>query len=135
MTEKVMNEKAYRILFYVSLGVALLFAGAGVFVSVRYASAERELGRTRAELERIRTELSNATDQQRELTESLAECAELCSDTERILSMAVNTVAGLREQLRAIRKNYEAMEACLRNYRGGDSPYNSDTGNSGVTAE
>lgn len=135
MTEKVMNEKAYRILFYVSLGVALLFAGAGVFVSVRYASAERELGRTGAELERIRTELSNAADQQRELTESLAECAELCSDTERILSMAVNTVAGLREQLHAIRKNYEAMEACLRNYRGGDSPYNSDTGNSGVTAE
>ena len=122
-----MNEKIYRVLFFVTLLSTLLFAGASVFLSYQCTTAERELGHARAELERIRTELSNATDQQRELTESLAECAELCSDTERILSVAVTSVQGLREQLHAVRENYEAMEACLRNYSGGSSSNDSST--------
>ena len=122
-----MNEKIYRVLFFVTLLFTLLFAGASVFLSYQCTTAERELGHARAELERIRTELSNATDQQRELTESLAECAELCSDTERILSVAVTSVQGLREQLHAVRENYEAMEACLRNYSGGSSSNDSST--------
>ena len=122
-----MNEKSYRVLFFVTLLFTLFFAGASVFLSYQCTTAERELGHARAELERVRTELSNATDQQRELTESLAECAELCSDTERILSVAVTSVQGLREQLHAVRENYEAMEACLRNYRSSSSTDNSST--------
>ena len=122
-----MNEKIYRVLFFVTLLFTLLFAGASVFLSYQCTTAERELGHARAELERVRTELSIATDQQRELTESLAECAELCSDTERILSVAVTSVQGLREQLHAVRENYEAMEACLRNHRSSSGTYNSST--------
>ena len=122
-----MNEKIYRVLFFVTLLFTLLFAGASVFLSYQCTTAERELGHARAELERVRTELSNATDQQRELTESLAECAELCSDTERILSVAVTSVQGLREQLHAVRENYEAMEACLRNHRSSSGTNNSST--------
>lgn len=125
-----MNEKIYRVLFFVALVFALLFAGASIFLSYRNTVTERELGNARAELERLRTELSNATDQQRELTESLAECAELCSDTERVLSEAVTSVQGLREQIHAIRIQFEKMETCLRNYRSGNSADNNSIGNS-----
>jgi septal ring factor EnvC (AmiA/AmiB activator) len=123
-----MNEKIYRVLFFVVLGFSLLFAGASVFVSVRNANTERELGAVRAELERVRTELANASNQQQHLEEGLNECARICEDTEKLLNQSVATISGLREQIRAIRTSYEAMEACLRNYRSGDGSSDCDTG-------
>ena len=125
-----MNEKIYRVLFFVTLVFALLFAGAGVFVSVRYASAERELGIARSELERLRTELDNAQNKQSAITSDLERIAEISSDTERVLSEAVTSVQGLREQIHAIRIQFEKMETCLRNYRSGNSADNNSTGSS-----
>jgi septal ring factor EnvC (AmiA/AmiB activator) len=124
-----MNEKIWRVLFFVLLGFSLLFAGASVVATVRCITAERELGECRAELERVRTELANASNQQQHLEEGLNECARICEDTEKLLNQSVATVSGLREQIRAIRTSYEAMEACLRNYRSGNSTRNCDTGN------
>ena len=127
-----MNEKIYRILFFVVFGFALLFAGATVATSVRCINAERELGAVRAELERLRTELANAENKQSAITSDLERIAEISSDTERVLSEAVTSVQGLREQIHAIRTQFEKMETCLRNYRSGDgsSDYNSSNNSS-----
>lgn len=124
-----MNEKIYRVLFFVFLFFALLFAGASVYLSVRYANTERELGTVRAELERVRTELNNAENKQSAITSDLERIAEISSDTERVLSEAVTSVQGLREQIHAIRIQFEKMEACLRNYRSNDGSSDCDTGN------
>lgn len=124
-----MNEKIYRVLFFTTLVFALLFAGAGIFLSYRNTVAERELGIARAELERLRTELNNAQNKQSAITSDLERIAEISSDTERVLSEAVTSVQGLREQIHAIRIQFEKMETCLRNYRSGNSSSNCDTGN------
>jgi septal ring factor EnvC (AmiA/AmiB activator) len=123
-----MNEKVWRVLFFVMLGFSLLFAGASVFVSVRCTNTERELGKCRAELGRIRTELANATNQQQHLEEGLNECARICEDTDKLLNQSVATVSGLREQIRAIRTSYEAMETCLRNYHSSNGSNDNNTG-------
>ena len=124
-----MNEKIYRVLFFVFLFFALLFAGASVFVSVRYANAESELGTVRAELERVRAELANATDQQREFENAITECETIANDTTQLLDQSITSIQGLREQIHAIRIQFEKMETCLRNYRSGNSASNCDTGN------
>lgn len=124
-----MNEKIYRVLFFVFLFFALLFAGASVFVSVRYANAERELGAVRAELERVRAELAKATDQQRELESAITECETIANDTTQLLDKSITTVQGLREQIRAIRTQFEKMETCLRNYRSSNGSNDCGTGN------
>lgn len=125
-----MNEKIYRVLFFVTLVFALLFAGASIFLSYRNTVTERELGNARAELERLRTELDNAENKQSAITSDLERIAEISSDTERVLSEAVTSVQGLREQIHAIRIQFEKMETCLRNYRSGNSADNNSTGNS-----
>lgn len=125
-----MNEKIYRVLFFVTLVFALLFAGASVYLSIRCANTERELGNARAELERLRTELDNAQNKQSAITSDLERIAEISSDTERVLSEAVTSVQGLREQIHAIRIQFEKMETCLRNYRSGNSADNNSTGSS-----
>lgn len=125
-----MNEKIYRILFFVTLVFTLLFAGTGIFLSYRNTVTERELGNARAELERLRTELDNAQNKQSAITSDLERIAEISSDTERVLSEAVTSVQGLREQIHAIRIQFEKMETCLRNYRSGNSADNNSTGNS-----
>lgn len=124
-----MNEKIYRVLFFVFLFFALLFAGASVFVSVRYANAESELGTVRAELERVRAELANATDQQRELENAITECETIANDTTQLLDQSITSIQGLREQIHAIRIQFEKMETCLRNYRSNDGSSDCDTGN------
>ena len=127
-----MNEKIYRVLFFVFLFFALLFAGASVFVSVRYANAESELGTVRAELGRVRAELANATDQQRELESAITECETIANDTTQLLDQSITSIQGLREQIHAIRTQFEKMETCLRNYRSSSSTdnYNSSSNNS-----
>lgn len=124
-----MNEKIYRVLFFVFLFFALLFAGASVYLSVRYANTERELGAVRAELERVRAELANATDQQRELESAITECETIANDTTQLLDQSITTVQGLREQIHAIRTQFEKMETCLRNYRSSNGSSDCDTGN------
>ena len=125
-----MNEKIYRVLFFVTLVFALLFAGTGIYLSYRNTVAERELGNARAELERLRTELDNAENKQSAITSDLERIAEISSDTERVLSEAVTSVQGLREQIHAIRIQFEKMETCLRNYRSDNSADNNSAGNS-----
>lgn len=124
-----MNEKIYRVLFFVFLFFALLFAGASVYISVRYANAESELGTVRAELERVRAGLANATDQQRELESTITECETIANDTTQLLGQSITTVQGLREQIHAIRAQFEKMETCLRNYRSSSSTDNYNSSN------
>lgn len=124
-----MNEKIYRVLFFIFLFFALLFTGASIYLSVRNANTERELGECRAELERVRAELTNASNQQRELESAITECETIANDTTQLLDQSITTVSGLREQIHAIRTQFEKMETCLRNYRSGNSASNCDTGN------
>lgn len=124
-----MNEKIYRVLFFVTLVFTLLFAGASIFLSYRNTVTERELGNARAELERLRTELDNAQNKQSAITSDLERIAEISSDTERVLSEAVTSVQGLREQIHAIRTQFEKMEACLRNYSSSSSTDNYNSSN------
>lgn len=124
-----MNEKIYRILFFVFLFFALLFTGASIYLSIRCANAERELGTARAELERVRAELANATDQQRELESTISQCETIATDTTQLLDQSISTVQGLREQIRAIRTQFEKMETCLRNYRSGNNTDNHNSSN------
>lgn len=125
-----MNEKIYRVLFFVTLVFSLLFAGAGIYLSYRNTVTERELGNARAELERLRTELDNATNKQSAITSDLERIAEISADTERVLGEAVTSVQGLREQIHAIRIQFEKMETCLRNYRSSNSADSNSVGNS-----
>lgn len=124
-----MNEKIYRVLFFIVLGFSLLFTGASVFVSVRCTNTERELGKCRTELERVRAELANATDQQRELESAITECETIANDTTQLLDQSINSVQGLREQIHAIRTQFEKMETCLRNYRSSSSTDNYNSSN------
>lgn len=124
-----MNEKIWRVLFFVFLFFALLFAGASVFVSVRCTNTERELGKCRTELERVRAELANATDQQRELESAITECETIANDTTQLLDQSITSIQGLREQIHAIRIQFEKMETCLRNYRSGNSADNYNSSN------
>lgn len=124
-----MNEKIYRVLFFVVLVFSLLFAGASVYISVRNANTERELGAVRAELERVRAELANATDQQREFENAITECETIANDTTKLLDQSITSIQGLREQIHAIRTQFEKMETCLRNYRSSNSTRNCDTSN------
>jgi septal ring factor EnvC (AmiA/AmiB activator) len=128
-SEKKLNEKIYRFLFFVLLGFSLLFAGASVAATVRCITAERELGAVRAELERVRTELANASNQQRELESAITECETIANDTTQLLVQSITTVQGLKEQIHAIRIQFEKMETCLRNYRSSNSTRNCDTSN------
>lgn len=127
-----MNEKIFRVLFFVFLFFTLLFTGASVYLSVRYANTERELGAVRAELERVRAELANATDQQRELESAITECETIANDTTKLLDQSFTSIQGLREQIHAIRTQFEKMETCLRNYRSnsGTDNYNSSNNSS-----
>ena len=127
-----MNEKIYRVLFFVTLVFTLLFTGASIFLSYRNTVTERELGTARAELERLRAELDNAENKQSAITSDLERIAEISSDTERVLSEAVTSVQGLREQIHAIRIQFEKMETCLRNYRSSNSADNNSTGDSNI---
>lgn len=124
-----MNEKIYRVLFFVMLGFSLLFAGASVYISVRNANTERELGAVRAELERVRAELANATDQQREFENAITECETIANDTTQLLDQSITSIQGLREQIHAIRTQFEKMETCLRNYRSSSSTDNYNSSN------
>lgn len=124
-----MNEKIYRVLFFIFLFFALLFTGASIYLSVRNANTERELGECRAELERVRAELTNASNQQRELESAITECETIANDTTQLLDQSITTISGLREQIHAIRTQFEKMETCLRNYRSSNSTRNCDTSN------
>jgi septal ring factor EnvC (AmiA/AmiB activator) len=124
-----MNEKIYRVLFFIFLFFALFFAGASVAATVRCTNTERELGAVRAELERVRTELANARNQQREFESAITECETIANDTTQLLDQSITTVSGLREQIHAIRTQFEKMETCLRNYRSSNSTRNCDTSN------
>lgn len=124
-----MNEKIYRVLFFVTLVFALLFAGASVYLSIRNTNTERELGAVRAELERVRAELANATDQQREFENAITECETIANDTTQLLDQSITSIQGLREQIHAIRTQFEKMETCLRNYRSSNGSSDCDTGN------
>ena len=128
-----MNEKIYRILFYVMLAFSLLFAGSATVLSFRYANAERELGCCRDELNRVRKLLADANDQEQSLRQGIEQCLEISADTSAILNKSATTLSELREQIRIIRENYEAMEACLRNYSGGSS--SNDNGSCDNTSE
>lgn len=97
----------------------------------RYNRANSELGRVGQELIDTRRELQLATNQQSIITAGLDECYELTRDTEAILNTSAATISGLREQIRIIRKNYEAMEDRLRYLRNINSNNNNSSNNNG----
>ena len=69
---------------------------------------QHRLEQTRQQLEYVRMELSRSRDNYKSITESVGRTAE-------ILSKSATTVQDLREQISAIRENYEAMEVYINN--------------------
>ena len=75
------------------------------------------LGQAQRELERTRIELNRASDQQQRI-------GEIVRGTNSILRESFSTVSGLREQIAVIRESYEEMEKLL---------YSIGTDNSGLS--
>lgn len=102
-----MNEKLEKILYS-------LFAVYFIISIVGGAILQSRLERTRRELDTVRMELSAATNRQSELAEILRRDGE-------ILRESSTTISGIRSQIAAIRKSYEAMENLLYNTGSNDS--------------
>lgn len=68
------------------------------------------LVKARSELEYYRTELSNAQNRERQLANTIDECWQSSIRTGEILSESVDTISGIREQIRQIKENYTIME-------------------------
>lgn len=73
------------------------------------------LGKTRSELELVRTELAEARDRQQFITDTIGSCIETTARGSEILSQSTATVADIRKQVEEIRNNYQDMESRLRN--------------------
>lgn len=97
--EKKINDIIVFILLVFLVGS---FAGFGI--------QSYRLDRARSELEYYRTELSNAQNRERQLANTIDECWQSSIRTGEILSESVNTISGIREQIRQIKENYTIME-------------------------
>lgn len=89
--------------------IAYVFAFFSLLFCTAFSIQTYRLANTRCELRKVRAELQLATDRQSEITE-------LVGRTGEILSQSSATIKDIREQIREIRENYEAMESWLLNY-------------------
>lgn len=97
--EKRINDIGVFILLVLLVGA---FAGLGI--------QSYRLERARSELEYYRDELSNAQNRERQLANTIDECWQSSIRAGEILSESVNTISGIREQIRQIKENYTIME-------------------------
>ena len=88
--------------------IAYLFAFFSLLFCTAFAIQTYRLGSTRQQLAEVRAELQFATDRQSEITELVGRAGE-------ILSQSSVTIKDIREQIREIRENYEAMESWMLN--------------------
>lgn len=89
-----------------------------------FAIQTNRLESTRQQLEHVRMELTAAQDRQYEL-------AEILRRDGKILSESSSTVAGIRKQIKDIRKSYEEMEKLLLS-SGAFNLYNNGNNNSTI---
>lgn len=71
---------------------------------------EHRLGLYRQQSEYYRAKLEIATDREQQLTATVDECFNNVERTGDVLSQSVNTIGELRNQIQAIRENYQIME-------------------------
>lgn len=89
--------------------IAYVFAFFSLLFCTAFSIQTYRLANARCELREVRAELQLATNRQSEITE-------LVGRTGEILSQSSTTIKDVREQIREIRENYEAMESWLLNY-------------------
>lgn len=86
------------------------------------------LEQSRQQLEHYRAELNAAKDQQQRIRE-------IVRGTDEILSESLDTVAGIRSQIKIIRESYEKMENLLYGIGSNDANYDGDSNNEKVEDE
>lgn len=101
-----------KIMFYIITTLTVLLLA---FSIVGFSVKSYQLGKTRSELELVRTELAEARDRQQFVTDTIGSCIETTARGSEILSQSTATVADIRKQVEEIRNNYQDMESRLRN--------------------
>ena len=101
-----------KISFYIITTLTVLLLA---FSIVGFSVKSYQLGKTRSELELVRTELAEARDRQQFVTDTIGSCIETTARGSEILSQSAATVADIRKQVEEIRNNYQDMESRLRN--------------------
>lgn len=126
-------KKIVAIVVAVLCGLYSILSTAGwIKFSVYSRRVERELEQCRTELGDVRNQLIQADNRQRDIDQGLDNIEERLLNSKELLSVSVTTVAGLREQIRVLRKNYEDMEMELymlrNNYSSNDNDGHSTNG-------
>lgn len=112
MAVRLRKNDMEKIHLYIYIGLLLII----IVLGTGYSVQTHRLGRSRQELELYRDRLEQSTNKQQVLATTVHDITDTLVRTSDILSGTATTVAGLREQLREIKKNYDKMESILWNY-------------------
>lgn len=93
--------------------ISIIISAIVLLLLCGYCIQTYKLGQARNELELTRNQLSAANDKQSEIRDGLSKCIQSVRETETILSQSATTIGEIREQIRAIRENYQYMEEQL----------------------
>lgn len=114
-----------KIHLYIYIGLLLII----IVLGTGYSVQTHRLGRSRQELELYRDRLEQSTNKQQVLATTVHDITDTLVRTGDLLSGTASTVAGLREQFREIKKNYDEMESILWHYYDSVGGNNNDTAN------
>lgn len=101
-----------KIIFYIITILTVLLLA---FLCVGFSVQTYRLGKTRSELELVRTELAEARDRQQFFTDTIRSCIETTARGSEILGQSTATIADIRKQVEEVRNNYQDLENRLRN--------------------
>lgn len=101
-----------KIHLYIYIGLLLII----IVLGTGYSVQTHRLGCSRQELELYRDRLEQSTNKQQILATTVHDITDTLGRTSDLLSGTASTVAGLREQLLEIKKNYDEMESILWYY-------------------
>lgn len=104
-------------------GVFLVLLLWAVITNVRLYSTQKCLRLTEQRLDDIRTELSNAQDRERELTETVGNIRGITERTDEILGKSTDTVQSIREKIQVLENYFNSVDKYLcsdDNYNGID---------------
>jgi len=94
-------------------GVLLVLLLWAVITNIRLYSTQKCLRRTESELGLIRTELSNAQDRERELTETVGNIRGITERTDEILGKSTDTVQSIREKIQVLEEYVYSVDKYL----------------------
>lgn len=109
MYEKVFNNLS-TIIFSGVLLILLLWA---IISNIRLYSTTKHLQRTESELGLIRTELSNAENRERELTETVGNIRDITEKTDTLLDQSGTTIQNIREEIQVLEDYFRSVNQYL----------------------